>query len=124
VSAQQDFIGFSAEFRAPGQAVIEPGRFAEALQLQVQELARLAGVHRATVSEAPANARLQSYMREALQVLSAAYELAQDRERALYWFRNAPIREFDHRTAEQLVAEHRTQALLSYLASIGSGSTG
>jgi hypothetical protein len=124
VSIQRDFIGFSGEFRAPGQAVIEPGRFAEALQLQIQELARLAGVHRATVSDAPANTRLQNYMREALQVLSAAYELTEDRERALYWFRNAPIREFDHRTAEQLVAEHKTKAVLNYLASIGSGSTG
>jgi hypothetical protein len=124
VSAQPDFMGFAAEFRAAGQVVIEPGRFADALQLQVQELARLAGVHRATVSDAPSNARLQSYMREALQVLSAAYELARDRERALYWYRNAPIREFDHRTAEQLVADHKTQAVLNYLASIGSGSTG
>jgi hypothetical protein len=124
VSALPSFPGFAEEFRAPGQVVIEPERFATALNLQMQELAQLAHVHRATVSEAPTNVRLQVFMREALQVLSAALDVARDRERAIYWYRNSPIPEFQHRTAEQLVADHKTEAVLSYLSSIGSGSTG
>jgi hypothetical protein len=63
-------------------------------------------------------------MREALRVLSAAFDIARDRERAIYWYRNSPIPEFQHRTAEQLVAEGKTDAVLSYLASISSGSSG
>ena len=43
--------GFAEEFREPGQMVI-----AAALNLQRRELARLAGAHRSSVSEAPANA--------------------------------------------------------------------
>jgi hypothetical protein len=48
--------GFAEEFREPGQMVIPPERFAAALNLQRRELARLAGAHRSSVSEAPANA--------------------------------------------------------------------
>ena len=124
MSAVPHFLGFADEFRAPGQPVIQPERFAAALNLQVQELAQLAHVHRSTVAEAPTNMRLQSFMREALQVLSAALAVAQDRDRAIYWYRNAPIPEFNHRTAEQLVADHRTDAVLSYLTSIGGGASG
>lgn len=124
MSALLDFPGFAEEFRAPGETVIEPERFAAALNLQIQELAQLAHVHRATVSEAPGNAKLQSFMREVLRVLSAVFELVRDRQRAIYWYRNAPIPEFQHRTAEQLVAEHKADAVLSYLASMSSGSSG
>ncbi len=124
MSAVPDLLGFAEEFRAPGQTVIQPERFASALNLQVQELAQLAHVHRTTVSEAPANVRLQSYLRRAVQVLSAALEVANDRDRAIYWYRNVPIAEFGHRTAEQLVADNKTEAVLSYLDSIGAVSTG
>jgi hypothetical protein len=94
------------------------------LHLRVQDLARLAGVHRTTVTEAPANPRLQSFLREALRVLSAAYELTQDRDRSLFWFRNEPIPEFGHRTAEQLVADGKTDSIIAYLTSITGGSSG
>src|SRR5450432_3005101 len=114
MSALPSFPGFADEFRAPGQVVIEPERFATALNLQMQELAQLAHVHRATVSDAPSNAKLQGFMREALQVLSAAFDVAGDRERAIYWYRNSPIPEFHYRTAEQLVAERQTGAVLNY----------
>lgn len=124
MSALPSFVGFAEEFREPGQAVIQPERFAAALNLQLQELAQLAHVHRTTVSEAPTNARLQGFMRESLQVISAALGVAQDRDRALYWYRNAPIPEFGHRTAEQLVADHKTEAVLAYLQSVAGGSTG
>jgi hypothetical protein len=60
----------------------------------------LAGVHRTTVTETPRNARLQGFLREALRALSAAYEVTQDRDRSIFWFRNTPIPEFGHRTAE------------------------
>src|ERR1039458_10093362 len=124
MSALPSFVGFADEFRVPGQAVIQPERCAAALNLQVQELAQLAHVHRTTVSEAPANALLQSFMREAIQVLSAALEVAQDRDRALYWDRNAPIPEFQDRTAEGRVALRRTDSVLAYLRLVSGGSTG
>ena len=124
MSALPSFVGIAEEFREPGQVLIRPERFAAALNLQLQELAQLAHVHRTTVSEAPSNARLQGFMRESLQVISAALEVAQDRDRAFFWYRNAPIPEFGHHTAEQLVADHKTEAVLAYLQSVASGSSG
>jgi hypothetical protein len=118
------FLGFAEEFRAPDQPVIQPERFAQALNLRLQDLANLAGVHRTTVTETPANARLQAYLREAMRALSAAYEVTQDRDRSIFWFRNTPIREFGHRTAERLVAEGKTEAIIRYLTSIAAGSSG
>ena len=115
---------FIEELQAPNQPYISPERFAEALNLRQQELAELAAVHRATILAAPRNAKLQHFMREALRVLSAAMEINPDRVRAIYWYRNAPIAEFGHRTAEQLVAQGKAEAVVSYLASIASGSSG
>jgi hypothetical protein len=118
------FMGFAEEFRAPDQPVIQPERFAEALHLRLQDLAKLAGVHRTTVTEAPANARLQGFLRNALRALSAAYEVTHDRDRSIFWYRNTPIPEFGHRTAEQIVAEGKTDAIIRYLTSITAGSSG
>lgn len=92
--------------------------------LRQQELAQLAHVHRTTVAEAPANAKLQHFMREALRVISAAMMVRPDRDRAIYWYRNMPIPEFHHRTAEQLVSTGEAEAVVSYLLSIESGSAG
>lgn len=118
------YLGFAEEFRTPGSPTIAPDRFASALHLQVQDLAQLAGVHRATISDSPGNARLQGYLRESLRVLSAAIVVTGDHDRAAYWFRNVPIPEFRHRTAAELVSKGHTDAVLDYLASIDSGSTG
>lgn len=124
MAAQLDFQTFTEGLRAPGMPLIAPDRFAEALHLRQQELAQLARVHRTTVADAPTNARLQQYMRDALRVLSAASEISGERARAIYWYRNTPIPEFEHRTAEQLVSAGKADAVISYLLSIGGGSTG
>ena len=39
MSTLPSFVGFAEEFREPGQSVIQPERFAAALNLQLQELA-------------------------------------------------------------------------------------
>ena len=122
--AAPEFMSFAEEFRAPHQPIIQPTLFAEALHLQVQDLATLAGVHRSTVTEAPGNTRLQGFLRDALRALSAAYEVTHDRDRSIFWFRNAPIPEFGHQTAEKIVAAGNTDAVIQYLASIAAGSSG
>jgi hypothetical protein len=124
MSAAVGFHDFTQELQEPSQPFISPTLFASAFGLRQQDLADLAGVHRATVGAAPGNAKLQKFMRDALRVISAAMEVQPDRSRALYWFRNAPIPEFSHRTAEQLVSRGKVDAVISYLESISSGSTG
>lgn len=124
MSAAMSFQEFAQELQEPSHPFISPERFASAFGLRQQELAELAGVHRATVSAAPGNAKLQKFMRDALRSLSAAMEIQPDRSRAIYWFRNTPIQEFSHCTAEQLVSRGRVDAVISYLESVASGSTG
>lgn len=124
MAAVMDFQQFASRLQAPDGPLIAPDRFADALHLRQQDLADLAGVHRTTVAAAPANAKLQQFMRDTLRVLSAAAQVNPDSNRAIYWYRNAPIPEFEHRTAEQLVAAGKSEAVVSYLISIQSGSTG
>lgn len=112
------------ELQAPNQLFIAPDRFAAALNLRHQELAQLAGVHRTTLAAYPGNTKLQQFMRDTLRVLSAAMDVNPDRARAIYWFRNVPIAEFNHLTAETLVAAGKVEAIMSYLSSIAAGSTG
>jgi hypothetical protein len=117
-------MNFEEEFRAPDQSVIQPELFAEALHLRVQDLAALAGVHQTTITEAPGNARLQGFLREALRVLSAVNEITHDRDRSIFWFRHAQIPEFGHQAAEKIVAAGNTDAVIKYLNSIAAGSSG
>ena len=59
-----------------------------------------------------------------MRALSAAMGVAGIRDRAIYWYRNTPILEFQHQTAEQLVSTGKTEAVVSCLLSIESGSSG
>ncbi len=68
--------------------------------------------------------KLQRLMREALRVVSASAGITGDEDRAIYWMRNTPIPEFDNRTAMDLVAEGKADAVVKYLQSIESGSSG
>jgi|SRR5882757_3123677 len=119
-----EFAGFADEFRSAHQPIIDPEKFSKALHIQLQDLAKMAGVHRTTVTENPTNAKLQGYLREAVRAMSAAYEVTEDRDRTIFWFRNTPIAEYAHQTAEQLVAMGKTDAVIAYLQSIASGSSG
>jgi RNA recognition motif-containing protein len=122
--AAAEFVGFADEFRSAHQPIIDPEKFSKALHIQLQDLAKMAGVHRTTVTENPTNAKLQGYLREAVRAMSAAYEVTEDRDRTIFWFRNTPIAEYAHQTAEQLVAMGKTDAVIAYLQSIASGSSG
>lgn len=124
MGANDGFDRFVEALRNPDGTWIAPERFASALALRQQDLAQLAHVHRSTVTDAPANAKLQGYMRDTLRVLSAAMQTTSESNRAIFWFRNVPIPEFGHQTAERLVATGHTDAVLSYLAVAESGSSG
>lgn len=73
---------------------------------------------------APTKVELKQYMRDSLRVLCAAFSMAGNTGRVTPWYRNTPIPKFGHGTAEQLVSDGRTEAVVSYLSAIESGSTG
>jgi hypothetical protein len=106
------------------RTALSPERLADALELPLQRLAALAHVHRNTVTMAPTSPKLQDAMVDVVRVLSAAHALNGDIDRALFWFRNQPIAEFDHLTAMQLVEQGKVQAVIDYIESISGGATG
>lgn len=92
--------------------------------MEARELAEVAGVHRNTLRVSPGSTRLQQSLRDILRVLSAARELGRSPADALYWMRNHPIAHLGHRSALQLVQSGKTEAVITYLASIDSGYVG
>lgn len=118
------FDDFLLELQEPGQPVISATKFARKLALEHQQLASLAHVHRNTVSRTPESAALQDYLRQSLRVIAAATDLTGDRDKAIYWFRNAPIGLFGYRTPEAIVSAGETEALIRYIESLGVGSAG
>ena len=92
--------------------LLSPLRYCEALQIDVQTLADLAGVRLSTITSAPASLNVQGFLRESLRVIRAATDVSGDVDKPLFWYRNEPIAEFRHMTAEQLVAEKGSDALL------------
>ncbi|MCA8023271.1 DUF2384 domain-containing protein [Burkholderia metallica] len=110
-----------SEIAAP---IVSARRFANALHIDMQTLARLAHVHRNTVSRLAGSESVQKYLREALRVIRAATDISGDLQSALFWYRNEPLRIFDYKTAEQLVSEGRVDDLLRYVVSLEAGVAG
>lgn len=115
--------GFIASLQEPRTPYISPKRFSAALGIQVANLAGLAGVHRNTLRN-PASERLQDKLREMVRVIAAAGALTGDMAKAIYWYRNEPIADYDHKTAAELVAEGHSDAVMAHLRDLENGAGG
>jgi uncharacterized protein (DUF2384 family) len=103
---------------------ISPRRYSSVLRLELQDLAAQAHVHRSTISRTPNSETIQRFLREALRVLRAATDISGDVERAIFWFKNEPLRELDYKTAQTLVSEGRADAAIQYLQMAEAGLLG
>lgn len=110
--------------REPGTSRLSAAGIAAVLDLQQQDLATLAGVHRNTLRTHPESPRLQAALRDLVRVLSAATAIQPDQQRAIFLIKNEPIPAFRHKTLLQLVQEGRTEDAIGYLESISSGFVG
>jgi hypothetical protein len=115
--------GFVESLQEPRTPYISPKRFSAALGVQVAGLASLAGVHRNTLRN-PASERLQDKLREMVKVISAAATLTGDVSKAIFWYRNEPIADYDHKTAAELVAKGHADALMAHLRDLDNGASG
>ena len=116
--------GFMDSIQEPRKPYISPTRFAKAAGVSVQALAVLAGVHRNTVSQHPDSGRLQNRLRDMVKAIVAAVGVTGDLEKAIYWFLNEPIADYRHKTAAELVADGRLDAVLTYLEDLRNGASG
>jgi uncharacterized protein (DUF2384 family) len=115
--------GFVQSLQEPRTPYISPKRLSKALGVQVANLAQLTGVHRNTLRN-PSSERLQGRLREMVKVITAAATLTGDIDKAIYWFRNEPIVDYDHKTAAELVAQGHSEAVLAYLRDLENGARG
>jgi hypothetical protein len=109
---------------APDQTFLSPRKVAQALNLQLSELAIAAGVHRNTLAARPQSPRVQAFLRDTLRVLNAAKEVFAQTELPIAWLLNEPLSAFRHKTAFELIAAGRTEAVLEYLNSFSAGFVG
>lgn len=61
---------------------------------------------------------------EMIKVITAAALLTGNIDKAIYWFRNEPIADYDHKTPAELVAEGHSEAVLIYLRDLENGARG
>lgn len=119
------FDEFIESLHEPDDALlISPKRYVEELRLDVQTLADQAKVHRNTVARSPETQALQRFLRDALRVMKSAADLSGDMKKALFWFRNHPLQPFQYKTAEQMVAEGKAEAVVRYIALLEAGPAG
>jgi hypothetical protein len=114
---------FVESLQEPRTPYISPKRLSAALGVQVANLAALSGVHRNTLRN-PGSERVQTKLREMVKAITAAAAVTDDIAKAIYWFRNEPIADYDHKTAAELVADGRLEAVLSYLRDLENGARG
>lgn len=108
-----------------GRAILSPAKFIDMMGLDVGTFARLARVHRNTVTRAPGATSVQQHIRLNLRVLVAALATAGgDVQRAIFWYKNEPLAPFEYKTAETLVAEGRSDDVVGLLESYQAGFTG
>jgi hypothetical protein len=119
-----DFPVLLEDFREPGTSRYSATNIARSLDLQQQELADLAKVHRNTVRIHPESPKLQSTLRDLIRLLSAAQAVQPDLKRAVFLIKNEPVPAFGHKTLLQLVEAGRTEDAIDYLESIACGFVG
>ena len=111
-------------FREPDTPYLSPAKVSELFGFRVQELAERARVHRNTPTARPPAPQLQKYLQDMIRALAVATEMTGDADRAAFLLRNEPLRAFGYKTADTLVQEGRSDAVIAYLESLAGGSAG
>ena len=78
-------------------------------------------LHRNTLARKPQSDRVQARLGEIARIIGLAADLIGDADRAVIWFRHQPLQGFDHKTAEQLVAEGHGDAVRKHLEVLAEG---
>jgi uncharacterized protein (DUF2384 family) len=101
---------------------LSPDKMAATLHVPLSEIARVADVHRNTLTRSPGSPKVQARLGEMTRILSAAADLLDgDLAKAAIWFRYQPLAGFDGQTAEELVASGHAQAVVTHLAMLRDG---
>ncbi len=104
------------------QGIFLPLRMSETLRIPLSHLARIAKVHRNSLSQHPESPIVQARLGEVARVIVTASDLlGGDTKKALVWFRHQPLSGFEGQTAEELVSGGHTDAVLAHLETLRDG---
>ena len=101
---------------------VSPQRMSRRLRLPLAELAKLAHVHRNTLSHRPQSPLVQKSLEPVVRILAAAEQLTGDADQAIIWFRHQPIAGHGGRTAQELVEAGNADAVLAHLEDLRDGT--
>lgn len=96
--------------------LISPGDFADALELELTELERCAGVEVQTARLNPESKALQEHMRASLLVILTLTKETLDPDKAMFYFKYLPIEGMSHKTPHMLVTEGRALEVLLHMS--------
>lgn len=96
-------------------------RVADILGVTISELAGLIGIARNTVMAKTGTRKVDQALSPLVRIITMAAEMAGDEHRAVIWFKHQPIPGWAGKTAYDLVAEGKSDKVLTYLEAVRSG---
>ncbi|WP_423821146.1 antitoxin Xre/MbcA/ParS toxin-binding domain-containing protein [Salinisphaera sp. SPP-AMP-43] len=111
-------------FEALGSGpTIESRNIARALHVNKSQLADVLGVGADSLRRANREraARIQTRMRDMVEIINRAQPWAGSINQAFAWYRSQPLPSFGGATAEELVKDGKAEAVKAYLARINEG---
>lgn len=96
-------------------------RVSELLGVTHSELAKLVGVARNTLTAKSGARKVDAALSPVVRILAMATEMTGDEHRAVIWFKHQPIPGWAGKTAYDLVAEGKSDKVLTYLEAVRSG---
>lgn len=100
--------------------LLSPKRMSRRLGLSITELARLAHLHRSSLSRA-SSPTVQVRLQRIARILTEVEELTNDPSQAVVWFRHQPIPAFGGKTAQDLVEAGHAEAVFAFLEHLRDG---
>lgn len=112
-----------AFFRITGNDAIESRLIAERLHVNKTQLADVLGIGVDSLrrSNRERAGRVQTRMRDMIEIINRSQPWAGSMNQAVAWYRSQPLPSFGGQTAEELVKEGKAAAVKAYLARINEG---
>lgn len=112
-----------ARVQLPKTPYISPDALVEALGIAKNQLAHITRLHRNTFRN-PSSPNVQEGLREIIRIITIAERLTGDTDKAIYWFNNEPLADYDSQTPAELCAAGQHGAVLAFLAELEHGANG
>jgi transcriptional regulator with XRE-family HTH domain len=93
--------------------VVDPRQVAQTLGLTLQDLAKVIGVSRNTLTESN-SPKVQKAMAPTLKILATATEMSGAVAQAVHWFKFVPLPSLGFKTAMELVSEGKQDWVMAH----------